>query len=171
MYVKRGKRTENRFLFAFENESFAGTGLQSLNKPLKSAGQELETRPVVPDIIFGNDGKAIFPTKHHGNVTLSKAKWDIICQCAERRLYRFNGEKVATTLINPDQIRHHKYEKNQLFYYKRFMSITLDNMVAIDLNAGVYFAVVIDTGTGRICTVYPVEQPKTGRLFVPARAV
>ena len=77
----------------------------------------------VPDITFGTDGKCSFPTKYHGNVTLSKAKWDIICGAPERFYYTFNGEKVSTTLINPDKVRHHSKEANQFFYYKRFATI------------------------------------------------
>jgi hypothetical protein len=123
----------------------------------------------VPDIVFGDDDRAVFPTKHHGDVTLSKAKWDIICGEPERYYYRANGEKIATVLINPDQIRHHQHNGDQLFYYKKFMMIMMNNDVGLDLNAGVYFAVIIDTSTNRICTVYPVEQPKPGKLFVPAK--
>jgi hypothetical protein len=72
----------------------------------------------VPDINFGKDGKAIFPTKYHGEVTLSKTKWDIICNEPERHYYRFNGEKIATTLVNPDSVRRHQHEQRQFFYYK-----------------------------------------------------
>ena len=77
----------------------------------------------MPDIEFGDDGKCLFPTKYHGGVTLSKAKWEIICGEPERDYYRFNGEKIATTLINPDSVRHHRHEKNQFFYYKKFRRI------------------------------------------------
>jgi hypothetical protein len=77
----------------------------------------------VPDIAFGDDGLVVFPTKHHGNVILSKIKWAIICNEPERHYYRYNGEKIATTLINPDQIRHHKHNENQLFYYKNSKSL------------------------------------------------
>jgi hypothetical protein len=126
--------------------------------------------PNVPDIVFGDDDRAVFPTKYHGPVTLSKAKWDIICEAPERYYYRHNGEKVATTLINPDQIRHHQHNRDQLFYYKKFRMLMVNDQTGFDLKAGVYFAVVIDTSTTRICTVYPVEQPKAGKLFVPPKA-
>jgi hypothetical protein len=43
----------------------------------------------VPDIVFGKDGKASFPTKYHGEVTLSKVKWEIICGQKERHYYTF----------------------------------------------------------------------------------
>jgi hypothetical protein len=122
----------------------------------------------VPDIVFGKDGKATFPTKYHGEVTLSKVKWDTICSEPERFYYRFNGEKIATTLINPDSIRHHRYEQNQFFYYKKFLNINLNGIVEMGSFWGVYFAVVIDVNTARICTVYPVEQPKPGKAFKPS---
>jgi len=58
-------------------------------------------------------------TRHHGEVTLSKAKWDTICGKPERYYYRFNGDKVATTLIAPDLVRHHASIGTQFLYYKR----------------------------------------------------
>jgi hypothetical protein len=121
----------------------------------------------VPDIVFGKDRKAVFPTKHHGLVTLSEVKWEIICGQPERRYYRLNGEKIATTLINPDSVRHHQHEPNQFFYYKRFWAINLNGEVETLYPKGVYFAVVIDASSGRICTVYPVEIPKPGKAFNP----
>jgi hypothetical protein len=121
----------------------------------------------VPDIAFGKDGKAVFPTKYHGEVTLSKGKWDIICAEPERSYYRFNGEKIATTLINPDSVRHHRHEPNQFFYYKKFLNIILSGGVEIGAFWGVYFAVIIDASSGRVCTVYPVEEPKPGKAFKP----
>lgn len=121
----------------------------------------------MPDIIFGKDGKVTFPTKYHGEVTLSKGKWETICSEPERAYYRFNGEKVATTLINPDSVRHHRHEQNQYFYYKRFLRLNITEIVEAGPFFGVYFAVVIDSGTSRVCTVYPVEQPKPGKEFKP----
>lgn len=121
----------------------------------------------MPDIVFGNDGRAVFPTKHHGEVTLSKTKWDVICEQPERQYYRENGEKIATTLINPDHIRYHQHEKDQLFYYKKFTELILGGRNVLNLKVGVYFAVIIDVSTNKICTVFPVEQPKKGKLFAP----
>ena len=66
----------------------------------------------MPEIEFTDAGKCVFLTKYHGIVTLSQAKWEIICGEPERRYYRFNGEKIATTLINPDIVRYHRHEKN-----------------------------------------------------------
>ena len=121
----------------------------------------------MPDIVFGNNGKAVFPTKYHGEVTLSKVKWDIICAEPERAYYRFNGEKIATTLINPDSIRHHRHEPNQFFYYKKFLNVNLNGALEMGSFWGVYFAVVIDADSCRICTVYPVDEPKPGKAFKP----
>jgi hypothetical protein len=123
----------------------------------------------VPEIVFGRDGKAVFPTKYHGEVTLSEAKWNLICSAPERHYYRLNGEKIATTLINPESVRIHRHNNEQFFYYKNFAYLILHNDVAVKLNREVYFAVIIDTSTRRICTVYPVERPKPGKLFVPTR--
>jgi len=121
----------------------------------------------VPEITFGKDGKAVFPTKYHGNVTLSKGKWEIICAEPERSYYKFNGEKIATTLINPDSVRHHRFAPTQYFYYKRFLRMSLSETVETGLFFGVYFAVIIDENTARICTVYPVHTPKAGKEFKP----
>ena len=119
------------------------------------------------DIAFGKDGKAVFPTKFHGEVTLSEAKWNIICLQPERVYYRFNGEKIGTTLINPDQVKHHKHEPNQFFYYKKFLGLNMNSGVEMKTFWGVYFAVIIDAESGRICTVYPVREPKPGKAFRP----
>jgi hypothetical protein len=121
----------------------------------------------MPDIIFGKDGKASFPTKHHGDVTLSQAKWSTICAEPERHYYPFNGDKVATTLVNPDEIRHHSKEASQLFYYKKFATINLNQTGTFTPANGIHFAVVIDVSTKRICTVFPVYQPKPGNRFNP----
>lgn len=123
----------------------------------------------MPDISFGSNDRAIFPTKYHGHVTLSKVKWDIICSKPERQYYRFNGEKVATTLISPDMVRLHRVEANQFFYYKKFAAVSLAGNVSglPPPGPGVYFTVIIDQSTNRICTVYPVLKPKPGKLFKP----
>ena len=124
----------------------------------------------MPEIDFAGKDTCVFPTKHHGEVTLSKTKWSIICGAPERYYYRYNGEKVATTLINPDLVRYHAHEKNQFFYYKKFTKIYTDTGIEIPVGSGIFFAVIIDTGTGRICTVYPVREPKIGKTFAPAKA-
>ena len=123
----------------------------------------------MPDITFGKDGRAVFPTRYHGDVALSQGKWDTICSQPERLHYRLNGEKIATTLINPDSVRIHQHEPHQFFYYKRFTKLSINDGVDITYQSGVYFAVVIDANTGRICTVFPVETPKLGKLFVPKK--
>jgi hypothetical protein len=123
----------------------------------------------VPDIQFGHDGKRVFTSKFHGELTLSKTKWDIICAEPERAYYRANGEKIATTLINPDQVRRSQSDRNQFFYYKKFMRIFTDKGVEVAWPSGIFFAVVIDATTARICTVYPVEKPKPGKAFVPPK--
>lgn len=72
------------------------------------------------DIIFDSNRRVIFPTKYHGDVSLSQKKWSIICLQLERRYYKYNGDKIPTTLINPDYVRHHKSNPNQFLYYKAF---------------------------------------------------
>jgi len=131
--------------------------------------QDCQNHDKMPDIEFGNDGRCVFPTKYHGDLTLSKTKWDIICSEPERHYYRFNGEKIATTLINPDIVRRHKREKNQILYYKKFLRLCSDRGIELSYYPGIFFAVVVDSATSKICTIYPVEQPKTGKLFVPPK--
>ena len=72
------------------------------------------------DVSFDPDGKVRFPTKHHGEVTFSQGKWWDICARPERYFYRLNGDKIATTLVNPDMVRHHGVVPSQFLYYKRF---------------------------------------------------
>jgi hypothetical protein len=106
----------------------------------------------VPDIVFGDDDRAVFPTKFQGNMTLSKTKWTIICEAPERHYYRYNGDKVATTLINPDVVRHHLHNKCQLFYYKKFTQLMMSDQLVFGHRS------------------YPVEQPKMGKMFVPPKS-
>lgn len=122
----------------------------------------------MPDIVF-NNGSVTFPTKYHGNVTLSENKWGDICCKPERSYYRHNGEKVATTLVAPDYVRYHKHEKNQFLYYKRFDSFKLAEGVLVSFRAK-FMSVVIDISSQRICTIYPVEQPKLGKEYRPTGA-
>lgn len=113
------------------------------------------------DISFGSDGKAIFPTKHHGEVSLSQGKWDQICSQPERFYYRHNGEKIPTALIAPDHVRHHKNIADQFIYYKKFDSFKIADNVEGPMLCKL-MAVVIDTATQRVCTVYPTDKPKVG---------
>lgn len=115
------------------------------------------------DLTFPKEGKITLPTKYHGDVTLSKGKWNDICSKPERAFYRFNGEKIATTLINPDNVRYHHREEKQFFYYKRFNAIKLNDTVEIDQLK--YFAVIINAESKRVCTIYPVAKPREGNEF------
>lgn len=103
-----------------------------------------------------------------GDVSLSQAKWNQICSEPERFYYRHNGEKVATTLVNPDFVRHHKTIATQLIYYKRFDSFKIAERVEGPMPCKL-MAVVIDTATQRVCTVYPTDKPKAGsKEYKPA---
>jgi hypothetical protein len=121
----------------------------------------------MPDIAFDSSGHARFPTKYHGEVVLSKNKWDKVCQAPERWYYHNNGEKVATTLINPDYVRSHATYPNQFLYYKAFTSFTIRDGVEVSTGNPYppYFAVVIDISTKKVCTVYPTEKPKLGKEY------
>ena len=87
----------------------------------------------MPDISFGTGGSAIFPTRWHGEVTLSKGKWDRICDQPERTYYRLSGEKVATTLMAPDHVRKHGREPHQFLYYKKFPTCRITEMVEVEV--------------------------------------
>lgn len=118
------------------------------------------------DISFGSDGLAKFPTKYHGDMTLSKGKWTTICSQPERAYYKFNGDKIPTTLINPDEIRHHQHIASQLIYYKGFATWKIKEGAEAPVpNFAQYFAVVVDTATGRVCTVYPTKKIKNGKKY------
>lgn len=118
---------------------------------------------------FDNKDFIQLPTKHHGDVTLSKRKWDIICSQPERQWYKFNSEKVATTLVTPDHVRHHSKESHQIFYYKEFESYKLNEYTTVPMRKRTFFAVIIDTNSGKVCTVYPVSNPKKGKEFDPEK--
>ena len=117
----------------------------------------------MPDLTFAQDDRAHFPTKYHGQVSISKIKWNEICQEPERFYYRENAEKIATTLINPDYVRYSHNHANQFVYYKRFDTIVIGNReVASKVKV---WAVIIDSKTYRICTVYPTPKVKKGKEF------
>ena len=67
-------------------------------------------------LIFNKDGRAYFSTKYHNQVSISKKKWFEICKEPERYYYKENGDKLATTLINPDYVRHHNSVPSQFLY-------------------------------------------------------
>lgn len=116
----------------------------------------------MPDFTFNQHDRVELPTKYHRSVSLSKAKWDEICLEPERFYYRENAEKVSTALINPDSVRI-SHNTNQFIYYKEFDTFTLGNR---EVNSRVKFwAVIIDTATSRVCTVYPVIRPKPGKEY------
>ena len=117
----------------------------------------------MPDIVFDKNNRANFPTRYHGDVSISKAKWDEICQEPERFYYKENAEKISTALVNPEYVRHSRTRDNQFIYYKKFDTIKIGNR---EISAHVkYWAVVIDVGTQRVCTVYPTVKPKTGKEY------
>lgn len=116
------------------------------------------------DIYFEDDGKARFPTRYHGEVTLSRAKWDEICEEPERFYYHLNGDKVGTALIAPDTVRHHVSIATQFMYYKSFPKFWL--LPGVE-GPGMLMAVVIDTATQKVCTLYPTYRPKPGREYDP----
>lgn len=119
---------------------------------------------------FDTNGYINLPTKYHGEVTLSKWKWDLICSKPERRWYKFNEDKIPTTLIAPEHIRHHHLYDGQIVYYKQFSQYKLDEKTEIPpelISKFKFFAVIVDTKTNKICTVYPVKKPKQGKEFSP----
>lgn len=119
------------------------------------------------DISFDARGFARFATRYHGEVTLSKAKWDKICSEPERTYYRSNGDKIGTTLVNPDIVRFSNRYSNQFHYYKKYESMKLND--AVEVPTGTfpfpYFCVILDDITKRVCTSYPVRIPKPGKEF------
>ncbi len=117
-------------------------------------------------LTFGADGYVHLPTKHHGEVTLSKKKWDKICSHPERQWYKFNTEKVPTTLVTPDYVRHHHNYQNQVIYYKQFSQYKLSEHITVPAAKHFsFFAVIIDTETDKVCTSYPLDKPKKGKEY------
>ena len=88
---------------------------------------------------------------------------DEICQEPERFYYRENAEKIATTLVNPEHVRHSKSYPNQFVYYKKFDMIRIGGKEVI--SRAPCWAVIIDDSTKRICTLYPTLKPKPGKEY------
>lgn len=123
----------------------------------------------MPNINFPASGEITLPTKYHGKVTLSRSKWERICSEPERQYYSLNGEKVATTLVAPDLVKQHATNDNQFIYYKRFTTMQLQAGLEPAAIPPIYFAVIIDANTSRVCTVYPTPKIKPGRSFTPPK--
>ena len=117
----------------------------------------------MPDLTFDKTNRYHFTTKHHGEVSISKAKWDEVCQEPERFYYRENAEKIATTLINPEYVRYSKNYPSQFIYYKKFESIKIGGREGSSNIP--YWSVVIDESTKRVCTLYPTPKPKAGKEY------
>ncbi len=119
------------------------------------------------DISFDASGIARFQTRHHGEVTLSKIKWDKICSEPERSYYRANGDKIGTTLVNPDCVRYSNHYPNQFHYYKKFATMKISDMIEVGTgrNPFPFLCVIIDHSTKRVCTSYPVPNPKQGKEY------
>ena len=117
-------------------------------------------------LLFDKEGFAKLPTKHHGDITLSKWKWDEICREPERTWYRFNEEKIATTLIVPDEVKHNSKYAGQIIYYKAFDSYKIFENVEVPAQQQFrYFCIVIDPEREKVCTVMPRDKPKKGQEF------
>ena len=120
----------------------------------------------MPDISFGPDGRAVFPTKYHGDFILSKKVWDEKCAYPERSYFRHNGEKVGTTLINPDYVHISSTRPNQLKYYKAFDKFMLSDKITLPTTKhNKMWAVIIDENTRFVCTIYPTEKPRSGKEY------
>jgi len=118
------------------------------------------------DISFGSKNKVTFPTRFHGDVILSQATWHHICAKPERNYYKYNGDMIPTTLINPDYVRHHSKKATQFLYYKAFARFKIAENIEGPMPCKL-MTVVIDTATQRICTVYPTDKMKLGKAFNP----
>jgi hypothetical protein len=124
----------------------------------------------VPNVDFDESGHAKFITKYHKEVTLSRNKWDIICAKPERKHLVFNGEKIATALVNPDEVRKSQDNEDIFFYSKKVDRYVLSEGVTATPRKDMgYFVVIIDAKKGRVCTVYPTSKPKAGLLFDPLK--
>jgi hypothetical protein len=120
------------------------------------------------DLKFDSKGHAQLPTKYHGDVSFSQVKWNIICSQSERWWYKFNGEKIPTTLIAPDMVRYHSAYPNQFIYYKKFSTYRFNENVTVPApKKASFFAVVIDVETKKVCTSYPLKAPKQGKEYKP----
>jgi len=119
----------------------------------------------VSDISFEVSGKTNFPTKYDGEVFFLKEKWDRICIEPERYYYRLNGEKVSTTLINPDYVRYNRNYENQVIYYKQFDSYMIAENVTAPIPWVKAMAVVVDVVQKKVCAVYPTDKIKSGKEY------
>jgi len=117
-------------------------------------------------VVFDPSGYAVFPTKQHGEIRLSKIKWDKICSQPERGHLVFNADVVATTLVNPDQITRSRDNEEIFFYSKSIDIYRIRPQVKATPPKGMGCLVIVVNGVKkRFVTAYPTNKTKVGTII------
>ena len=119
-----------------------------------------------PAFSFDESGSVHFQSRHDGKVRLWQATWEKhILARPERGHFRFNAEKVPTTLVNPDYVRESLRDGPEVhLYYKDFPSWKLSEMVEIPSSSSMrYMVVVVSTVKKLILTTYLTGRIKSGK--------
>ena len=119
-----------------------------------------------PAFPFNDSGSVYFQTRHDGKIRFSRDTWEKhILIRPERGHFRFNAEKIPTTLVNPDYVRESLRDGPEVhLYYKAFPTWKLSETVEISSSASMRFMViVVSTVKKLILTSYLTGRIKTGK--------
>ena len=119
-----------------------------------------------PAFPFDNDGSVYFQSRHDGKIRFFRDTWEQhILVRPERGHFRFNAEKIPTTLVNPDYVRESLRDgPDGHLYYKAFPTWKLSEGLEIPSSDSMRFMVVIvSTVKKLILTTYLTGRIKAGK--------
>lgn len=119
-----------------------------------------------PSFPFDDSGNAYFQSRYDGKIRFSKDTWEKhILVRPERGHFRFNAEKIPTTLVNPDYVRESLRDGPDVhLYYKAFPSWKLSETVEIPSSNSIRFmVVVVSTVKKLVLTIYLTGRIKAGK--------
>ena len=118
-----------------------------------------------PTFPFDDSGSVYFQSRHDGKIRLLTDTWEKhILARPERGHFRYNAEKIPTTLVNPDYVRESLRDGPDVhLYYKAFPSWKLSEAIEIPSSNSMRFMVVVVIPLKIDLTTYLTGKIKTGK--------
>jgi hypothetical protein len=96
---------------------------------------------------------------------LAQETWRKKTQRQERRVLKYNFDKIRLTIRNPDEVRRSTQRRDCRILYRSFSDWCIARGVVGRWSG--YIAVIIDDKRGRIQTIYPTRRKKKGERLWP----
>lgn len=96
---------------------------------------------------------------------LRRNTWNIKTKQPERWYLKFNFDKIELTIAYPEEVRRSTKRADSKILYRKFSQMTIAPNITASWDG--YIAVVIDTKTNRIQTIYPTRKIKEGEKLWP----